>query len=39
MAIDFKKAEEEARKVWDKHKEEIKLAVQDDSNKLFKVQN
>jgi isoleucyl-tRNA synthetase len=33
MAIDFKKTEEEARKVWDKHKEEIKLAVQDDKSK------
>ena len=36
MAIDFKKAEEEAREVWKKHKEEIKLAVQDDpKKKLF----
>ena len=36
MAIDFKKAEEEARKVWNKHKKEIKSAVQDNpKKKLF----
>ena len=33
MAIDFKKAEEEARNVWEKHAEEIELAVQDDKSK------
>jgi isoleucyl-tRNA synthetase len=33
MAIDFKKAEEEAREVWKKHQEEMDLAVQDDKSK------
>lgn len=36
MAIDFKSAENTAREVWEKHKEKIKLAVQDDpKKKLF----
>jgi len=33
MAIDFKKTEDEARKVWRKHSKEIKKAVQNDPKK------
>ncbi|NCN52160.1 isoleucine--tRNA ligase [archaeon] len=33
MAIDFKTTEKEAREVWEKHKKEIELAVQNDKNK------